>query len=192
MEAVIRSWRWVVTVGLGLVVLSVGLPSAAHKLQAKRSVFFETVGASDLHVLIHLEIPHGKTAAALSLSFDLDRSGRLDASEEARLSKHLAERAQDALVLSVNGRPTQLPEARSEMKRGAKGGLELMLYGKLNIGAEAVLIGLESKSTAEAAEVVLLAGPRPVRKSFGRVQSDGSFRAELRAGSRIHFELGPS
>ena len=154
-------------------------------------MLFEAVGTSELHVLVHIEIPHGRPATALELSFDLDRNGRLDPNEEAQLSKHLTARAQHGVSLLVDTRPVRLMDAKSEMKRGPKGGFELMVYGKLDVGSGRTVVRVHSEATAEPTELVLLGGTRPVLEGFGRPQSDGSFRANLPPASKLSFELGP-
>lgn len=184
----VGAWGLVGLLGL----LSLAAPAWAHKQVVRRTIFLEPVESSELHVLVRLEVPSGPPSTALALPFDLDRSGALDETEEARLARHLTERALSGLVLRVDGRVQKLGAVQTELKRGKKGGLELMLHGRVEAGREPIAVELETEATAEPAEVLLLGGARRIRSGFGARQPDGGFRGRLGPASRIRFELAGS
>lgn len=182
--------RWLQSAALGFVVLAGATPGFGHRQSAKRSVFLECVGDAELHVLVQLEIPAGPPAAALALSVDADRSGTLDPAEERRLARLLTERALHGLSLRVNGERRKLADVRHELGRSPSGRLELMLHGRVEVGAEPASVELENEATAEPIEVQLLGGARRVVGGFGTAAADGGFRGPLRPAGRIRFALG--
>lgn len=183
-----RARPWLAA-GLGLVFAAAATPGWSHEQRAQRSVFFESVGARELHVLVGLEIPAGPRATALALPFDVDKNGVLDPSEERYLARQLTERALHGLSLRVDGARRGLSQVRHELKRTSAGRLELMLHGRVELGEAPASVELTNEPTAEPAEVVLLGGERGIRRGFGVALPGGGFRGRLEPAGRIRFEL---
>ncbi len=162
--------------------------ASAHDLDAQRALAIEP-SEGQLHLLVRVELPSGKRAAAVWLVADADHDGRLSPAERRRLELLMAERALAGITLetvtATGATRLVLPDAEVKVRVGdtPRDRIEALLHAAVRRPVRAA-VRVRLSASAAPLSVRVLDGDAPLRSSRG-ARADGAVADVLRAGDAL-------